>query len=220
MFNDMKFSVVFYSTILLSLIISGCSSEKISPNELNDSENYFPVLEGTVSFFKIENTTFNIFGTELESFILKEKIENLDTGYAFVSVSKYDSSSQTFVIESNYSIDIRTDKYITNKGSLRKVEAIFPFINGTSFNENQFNNQESSLLTIDSINATFNIEGEEIKNALKVSIPDVKNNIQNNQFYRIYKKNEGLSYEINQEIETQPGQTPIGFKNTKKRIKL
>lgn len=211
----------FISVVSISVfLLWACSSEKVSPSLENRSTLYFPLVKTDTAFFKINNTSFNIFGEENSSFIQKEIIDSLNGGYAFVSVFKFDSLSQRFTKQSNYSIDTRQNKYVTNKNSVRKVEALFPFTAGTQFNENEFNGSGGSFLTVDGVDESFSIPEEQltVDCGAKISSPTVFNNIQNNDFFRIYEKNVGLVYEFNQQIETQPGQNPIGFKNIKVRI--
>ena len=204
-----------------------CSTEKIEPNIVTLSAQYFPIDNNQEQVFEIYELDYTISGIDTTHVFQLERTtviyKDQDSLYATVNVLRADTEDGAYASHSTYSLTIEGNQLIQNKENERYILLGFPISQGQTFDVNGYNLEPSiraSVSALDKTIATSDFTGDQsYSNALKIQLEKVNNNIITIDNNNIYQENKGLVYQTDISLDQQPGQTPIGHKNIKIRIK-
>ena len=212
--------------LALTLILSSCSSEKIEPEIVERSSEYFPLTDDQEQLFEIYEINYTIFGSDTSHYFQEERTQVLykdaDSLYAIVTILQADSLNGSFVTTTASSMVIERNELIQNNNNERTVLIQFPISEDLAYNINAYNLNDKQEATVKALNSAVTISNfrdtTTYDNALEIELEENNNIILSINHDRIYQPNVGLVYEFDQSIDQQPGQDPIGHKTIKTRL--
>lgn len=213
------------STLLI--VMFSCTTEIIDPNTSTiNKEEFFPLLLDKESLFEVHDIQYTILGSDTSIYFIKEKITSIadsnETKKASITISTSEQKDGLYEGNSVYTLSIKSNHLIQNIDNKYILKAIFPLTKNQLFDQNLYNLEDKKEAKITLINETFSssnyLETYSFPNALNIEYENKINLIDNIYKHQVYQKDLGLVYDMNQEINTQPNQKPIGYKIIKKRI--
>lgn len=212
--------------LLILVSLASCTSEKIEPNIVQTSLEYIPIEDGQEEIFEIYELDYNIFGVDTLHIFQKERLalhhKDDDSLYAIVSVLTSETEDGEYESVSTQSITIERNQIIENRNNVRYVTLELPLEENLRFDVNAFNLENENLATIKNLATDVSITDflttRTFNQALEVEIENTNNIILSINHTRIYQKDKGLVYELDENLDQQPGQDPIGFKKLKIRL--
>ena len=221
-----KIQKFIYFTLITCGLCTSCDTDEITPSKDFGGLEYFPLEQGEVTNFVISEISYTIFGTDTINYFTKEKVLSIkdsnNTKTAYIEISKSNTLHGTYNLSNLTSITINDNHIIQNKENVIFLKAAIPLEKGKLFDQNLYNQLDEKLALIKQMNetvSTTNFKGEyTFNNALNIVFEENTNTIDNILKHQIYEKNKGLMYELNQEINQQPQQLPIGYKKLKIRL--
>jgi len=188
---------------LLWIIVDGCSYSNAVriPDQL-----YFPLRVGNYQVYQVDETDFqhsscNDTNLSPKSYELKvliyDSLKNAEGSYTY-NIHRYTrpDSTQTWSDLDTWSARVTTNQVIVNEGNTSYVKLIFPLVNNSKWNGNQFNNLAEEDYILKNFNQSYQLSnGKKYATTLTVeesNIPDFF--VKYDKRIEVYAPSVGLIY--------------------------
>ncbi len=215
--------VVFMSSILL---FSSCVSDKVEPDKLYGGIDYFPFYKSDTINYKVIEINFTVSKSDTNTYFVREKmidlIEKDNNKTAIIAQSYSKTLEETFKTTKLYSILLNNKELVYKIDDKSYLYSPLPVEKGISFDQNLYNSEAPKLASIDNLASNVMVNDFDSKlvfnNALQIVFEKKINAIEDIYKHMIYQSKKGLVFELNQSINRQPNQLPIGYKIIKIRL--
>jgi hypothetical protein len=208
-------------------VFSACDTEKVNPqNSISSSDDFFPISSSYEAVFEIYSVDYQAGKNDTLHYFVKEKVSSIENQtnqikfYMLSDVSK--TLNGVYSRDEIFSYTKSNLNLIENRESQSVIRQIYPLVLDKSFNINAFNSDKATFAKITKLNQSVAVEDftgkKTFQNALQIEIKKEINAIDNIYKHQVYQKDIGLVYDLNQEINKQPGEKEIGYKIIKIRV--
>ena len=219
----MKKQVFRFLLLVLTLSflfnITSCKKDVNLPPP-NLGENYFPIVMGSWSIYKVDSISWNDFFTPVKidtfSYYIKLKIDSQfidnEGRETYVWRKYYKTDSTSWELTKNYTINKLSDRVETYEENMRVVKLAFPVKNTTTWDMNAFNTFDPTSSYYEDYDIPKTINFITYDSCAIVIHKDQETLIDKNYYKEIYARNIGLLHKYVVEVEKEVnGQWKRGY---------
>lgn len=213
-----------YLSISLIVLVLSCKTDSLNPNQFPNGLEYYPIVTGNYTIYKITSWTRIPGGFKLDSFQLKELIG--DTIHNFNEVEyrverfirNIGDTTWNDQPDSVWTVRVTGNEIIETQDNIRYVKLTLPIYDGKTWNGNAENDLGAQNYSVDQIGKPFTVAGQVFSKTLTVTEMNDTNLVQKNLTKEVYAKDSGLVYRYSERLnlDFNNGDTTSGSYSTQK----
>jgi len=214
------FQFAFFSVVLIS-----ASCKKDSTEPLAIDESYFPLMIGKYIIYDVDSVGYNSFdnSSRISNYQIMEQVDSpfIDNAgnQAFkILRSRRTNADSAWVATDVWSANLTDHTAEKVEENLRFIKLDFPIELNREWYGNAYIQTDSPLQYLSdwqykytAVHQPLLINGNSFDSTVTVSQHDDENVIEQTIYTEKYAKHVGLIYKLEEQLSTQPGQSPDGF---------
>ncbi|MFI5135815.1 MAG: hypothetical protein ACHQD9_08185 [Chitinophagales bacterium] len=216
-------AVLLLGFISSILFIASCKKDSTEPLAIDES--YFPLITGKYIIFDVDSVGYNSFDNTTKTSIY-QIMEEVDSPYidnagnqAFKIIrSRRANADSAWIATDVWSANLTDHTAEKVEENLRFVKLDFPIELNREWYGNAYIQTDSPLQYLSgwqykytAVHQPLLINGNSFDSTVTVSQHDDENVIEQTIYTEKYAKHVGLIYKLEEQLSTQPGQSPDGF---------
>lgn len=195
--------------------LSSCKQDKVEEEPALDSGYaYFPMNEKLVREYKVLEERYAGETIDTTSYFLKEELQVVenkgDENQQVVRRYKRTSATAEWVFDSLW-IQARNDaSAFSIENNLRLLKLTFPLVEGTSWDRNLYNVNETKLVVAQELGKPMQQQGLIFEETIKVKIDSFITFVNSDYAFEVYAKNIGLVKSYSKYLNHQPNKDTTG----------
>ncbi len=214
----------FLDLAVVILFFSGCSKDDNS-KPIDFRRDYYPLEIGNEWIYDVQEINKTLSKDDTLNFQLKESLIGLlseSNGERLYSVYRYSriNESDPWNLDSVWTL-VSSDRYIVKReNNIGFQKLIFPLTENSSWDGNIWNSMAPQTFSIEYVDSSAEINGNEYNETLYVDELDNVNLLLSQKQYEIYARNIGLVEYYKEDLETQPGEKTLGSIYTQRLVSV